>query len=71
MKYRVITMAPLGDGALLVRCQEPATWCLESSFAMLFCILICFILTVNHGDPDQWIRAFSLGFKHLIKITHT
>jgi hypothetical protein len=22
MKYRVITVAPLGDGSLLVRCQE-------------------------------------------------
>ena len=25
MKHRVITVAPLGDGALLVRCQELAS----------------------------------------------
>jgi hypothetical protein len=25
MKHRVITVAPPGDGALLARCQEPAS----------------------------------------------
>jgi hypothetical protein len=36
MKYRVIIVAPLGDGALLVRCQEPATGFLESCSPLLF-----------------------------------
>jgi hypothetical protein len=47
MKYRLIIVAPLGDGALLVRCQEPATYCLEFSSPVLLCILISFIVNVN------------------------
>jgi hypothetical protein len=35
MKYRTIKVAPLGDGALPVRCQEPVTGRLESSSPVL------------------------------------
>jgi hypothetical protein len=47
MKYRVIIVAPLGDGALLVRCQELATCCLEYLSLVLFCIMNFYIINVN------------------------
>jgi hypothetical protein len=71
MKYRVITVAPLGDGALLVRCQEPTTCCLESSSPVLFLHPDLLYSNCKSGGLDQWLRAFSSGFNHLIKITHT
>jgi hypothetical protein len=42
MKHRVITVAPLGDGALLTRCQEPASDVCKDFLHFLFCYLICF-----------------------------
>jgi hypothetical protein len=64
MKYRVITVAPFGDGALLVRCQEPTTCCLEYSSPILFLHSDLVYYKCKFGDLDQGLKAFSPGFNH-------
>jgi hypothetical protein len=68
MKHRVITVASPGDGAPLVRCQEPASLCLER-FSPLFILQLDLFYFENL--VARWLGAFSTGFNHLPNITHT
>ena len=70
INYRVITVAPPRDGTLLVKCQESCFLTFWKTFSIV-AFVVWFVLFWKFDDNVQWIRAFSVGFNHLINVIHS